>query len=78
MKKKVMIYVEEDCPLCDEALVLLEFLQQFTDFEINQRFIKENDVWLEKYQLAIPVIEIDGSEISGEDIEFTKLEQLLS
>lgn len=70
-------YTKPDCLLCDEALSLLEILQTLYDIDINICDIHERDDWLEKYFLHIPVIDIEGTTLSGEAIEFTQLEQLI-
>jgi len=74
MKKTVLFYTKEDCPLCDEAKTLLQLF--FKGFE--QRNIHDCDEWLLAYQLMIPVIVIDEEEIYGERICYEVLESKLN
>lgn len=53
---KVVVYSKENCCLCDEAKAILRELQ----VEWEEVDIYKNEQWLERYQLMIPVIEIDG------------------
>lgn len=53
---KIVVYSKENCCLCDEAKAILRELQ----VEWEEVDIYKNEQWLERYQLMIPVIEIDG------------------
>ena len=70
-------YTKENCLLCEEALTLLETLKTLYTFEINICDIHANDEWLEKYFLLIPVIDVNGTIVTGKDIHFTYLEQVI-
>ncbi|QPA30629.1 glutaredoxin family protein [Thermaerobacillus caldiproteolyticus] len=59
----VNLYSKVDCPLCEKAKAVLQELQKEYDFQINEIDIYSDDALLEKYQLMIPVVEIDGEEI---------------
>ncbi|MCT2536055.1 glutaredoxin family protein [Aquibacillus koreensis] len=61
--KLVILYTKVNCPLCEDAKQLLEFLQLDHPFELKEVDIYQNDDLLEKYQLMIPVVEIDGVEV---------------
>jgi len=74
---KVIFYTKKVCSLCDDALILLLMFQSKYSFEIEERDIHTNDKWLEKYQLRIPVLEINGQEIDSEEIGYDALEQFL-
>lgn len=56
---RVILYTKENCPLCDDALHLLERLREERPLSIELKDIYKNDKLLEKYQLRIPVIEIN-------------------
>lgn len=71
----INFYTKPDCLLCQEALALLEMLQHIHLFQIDICDIHERDDWLEKYFLHIPVIEIEGTILTGADIEFSRIEQ---
>lgn len=74
---RILFYTRENCLLCEEALVLLDLFRADYKFEIEIRDIYKNDAWLEIYQLIIPVIEINDRQLSGADINFETLEQLI-
>lgn len=73
----IKFYTKPDCLLCNDALTLLETLQTMYNFEIDIRNIHDCDDWLEKYFLHIPVIDIEGTTLLGEAIEFTQIETLI-
>jgi glutaredoxin len=60
---KINLYSKTNCPLCDKAKQVLQELQNEFSFEINEIDIYQDDTLLEKYQLMIPVVEIDGEEV---------------
>jgi len=64
--------------LCDEALMYLKTLQHLHDFKLVIRDIYRKDQWLEAYQLTIPVIELRGQKIYGNEMSLTNIEQFLS
>jgi len=74
---KVTLYTKEVCPLCDDALALLLIFQQKYSFEIEQKDIYQNEEWLERYHLRIPVIEIDCHQIDVQEINYASLEMFL-
>ncbi|MFE7060572.1 glutaredoxin family protein [Sutcliffiella sp. NPDC057660] len=53
-------YTKVDCPLCEKAKVRLQELQSEMDFTIEEVDIYQDDALLEKYQIMIPVVELDG------------------
>ncbi|GGK03479.1 hypothetical protein GCM10007063_27110 [Lentibacillus kapialis] len=73
----IIFYTKENCPLCDEALAMLELLQHEYSFGIEQRDIYTNDEWLERYQLLIPVIHIGTVTLDCEQISYEALEHAL-
>ncbi|WP_110112474.1 glutaredoxin family protein [Bacillus sp. CGMCC 1.16541] len=60
----MILYTRKTCPLCDKAKVVIEELQEEFAFSFNEQDIYEDDQLLEKYQLMIPVVEIDGIEVA--------------
>jgi glutaredoxin len=60
---KVTLYSKVDCGLCEKAKTVLQELQREFSFEIEEIDIYKDDRLLEKYQLMIPVVEMDGEEI---------------
>lgn len=75
IKLVVDFYTKPNCLLCDDALAKLELLQQMYSFQINICNIHERDDWLEKYFLHIPVVEIEDIIITGDEIDFERLEK---
>ncbi|MBP1943553.1 glutaredoxin [Bacillus luteolus] len=63
-KTKIIMYSKLDCPLCMKAKVVLEKLGEEFPITIEEVDIYQDDVLLEKYQIMIPVVEIDGEEIT--------------
>ncbi|MCM3443399.1 glutaredoxin family protein [Metabacillus halosaccharovorans] len=57
--KKVIFYSKENCSLCDKGLAIIHELQEEFDFEYKVVDIYQNDELLEKFQIMIPVIEIE-------------------
>lgn len=60
----INLYSKTNCPLCDKAKQVLQELQKEFSFQINEIDIYQDNVLLEKYQLMIPVVEIDGEEVA--------------
>lgn len=73
MTKEIILYTKETCPLCHDAKILLETILHDYDVVIREIDIYEDDDLLEKYQLMIPVVEIDGEEIDYGQIDPTKV-----
>ncbi|MGM7702823.1 glutaredoxin family protein [Pseudalkalibacillus sp. Hm43] len=67
----VHFYTKENCPLCDQALLILEDLQEELGFTIEERDIHSNDEWLEAYGLMIPVVQV-----AGEDLQYGKIDRI--
>nr|WP_026092540.1 glutaredoxin family protein [Calidifontibacillus oryziterrae] len=60
---QVNFYTRTVCPLCDHAKEILEELKNEYPIEIKEIDIYEDDELLEKYQLMIPVVEIEGVQV---------------
>ena len=60
---QINLYTRTVCPLCDKAKKQLMELASEFQIEIHEIDIYKDDNLLEKYQLMIPVIEIDGEEV---------------
>jgi predicted thioredoxin/glutaredoxin len=57
---KVTLYVGNDCPLCDEALLNLKLAAEDLPLDVEVVDIGQDDRLHEKYMLMIPVLEKDG------------------
>lgn len=60
---KVVLYSKDECCLCDNAKAILQDLQKEFSFQVEEVDIYKDDTLLEKYQIMIPVVEIDGEEV---------------
>ncbi|WP_053218676.1 glutaredoxin family protein [Virgibacillus senegalensis] len=75
--QKVVLYSKPNCPLCEEAKELLLAMQDQYGYELEEVDIYNDDQLLEKYQLMIPVVEIDGQEAGYGRIDLTDLSEFL-
>lgn len=62
--KKVIFYSKENCSLCDKGLAIIHELQEEFDFEYEVVDIYQDDELLEKFQMMIPVVEIEEKVIT--------------
>ncbi len=75
--QKVVLYSKPSCPLCEEAKDLLLAFQDQYGYDLNEVDIYSDDELLEKYQLMIPVVEIDGQEADYGQIEWANVSDFL-
>lgn len=75
--RKVILYTKKNCPLCDEAKYLILTLEGQYNFELEEIDIYQDDQLLEKYQLMIPVVEVDGTEVDFGQIQLANVMQAL-
>ncbi|WP_068672997.1 glutaredoxin family protein [Oceanobacillus sp. Castelsardo] len=73
----INFYTKENCSLCVDAEGLLSIFRHDYPYEIEMRDIYSNDQWLEKYQLLIPIIEVNGKQLNCEEINYDSVEELL-
>ncbi|HET7629575.1 MAG TPA: glutaredoxin family protein [Bacillales bacterium] len=59
----VHFYTKKGCPLCDEGKAITETLAREFAFEFKEIDIYEDDELLEQYQLMIPVVVADGTQL---------------
>ncbi len=73
----VRIYTKPRCSLCDQARRVLEELQTRVTFVLEVLDIREHaDTW-ERYRHAVPVITLDGEEITRLHVDAAALETRL-
>jgi glutaredoxin len=60
----VTLYGRPGCHLCDEARAALERIRREEPFELVERDIEADDDLLRRYLERIPVIAVDGRELS--------------
>lgn len=75
---QIQFYTRTNCPLCDEAKLMLQLVTEDVDFEIEEINIEQNDQIHEKYLIRIPVIEKDGQVIQEGRIDYPTLIEALS
>lgn len=73
----IIFYTKEMCSLCDDAEALLSSLAIDYPHTIEKRDIYSREEWLLKYQLEIPVLEINGEQINCNEISFDTVEAFL-
>lgn len=56
----ITLYTRPNCPLCDEAKMMMELVREDFLFEYEEVNIESDDAIHEKYMLMIPVVEKDG------------------
>ena len=75
----VVLYGRPDCPLCDEARdALLALRAEGKRFELRERNIEEDEGLLREHLERIPVIEVDGTEVSQLAVDPVALRAALS
>ncbi|MBU0904936.1 MAG: glutaredoxin family protein [Firmicutes bacterium] len=75
---QIQFYTRPNCPLCDEAKLMLQLVAEDVDFEIEEINIEQNDQIHEEYLIRIPVIEQDGQVIQEGRIDYPTLFEALS
>ncbi len=65
----ITVYSKPDCHLCDEAVAVLRRLQSEFGFELSELDITEDDQLHRAYFERIPVIALDGEELSEYFVE---------
>ena len=70
---KVQFYSRSNCPLCEEARLMLELVKEDINLHIEEINIEKVDEIHEKYLLRIPVIESNGQIIQEGRIDYPTL-----
>lgn len=73
----IKFYTKEHCPLCDKGLLVLEEIKKDIPLSIEQIDIYKDDTLLEKYQIMIPVVEIDGVEVDYGILSEVKIREFI-
>jgi glutaredoxin len=76
-KMDVIMYTKIGCPLCEKAKRVLIELQEERSFNLQEIDIYQDDSLLEKYQLMIPVVAIDGEEVAFGQIQKVEIRKRL-
>lgn len=63
--KTVVLYTRSDCHLCDEARsAILQIRDRGTQFELREVDIETDDELLARYLERIPVVSVEGEQVS--------------
>ena len=74
----VVVYSRPGCHLCEEALAeIVAFHERGYRFELHEIDIESNDLLLRRYLERIPVVEVDGREVSELILDRAALEARL-
>jgi glutaredoxin len=78
MPRTVTLYGRDGCHLCDDARVVLERVRADTPFRLVERDIETDDDLLRRYLERIPVVAVDGRELSDFFVDEDALRAALS
>lgn len=73
----VKYYTKENCSLCDKGLLVLEQIKKEVPLNVEMIDIYKDDALLERYQIMIPVVEIDGFEVDYGILSEAKIRSFL-
>ena len=73
----VTLYSKPECPLCDEAREALERVRGRAPFELREVDITTDDGLHARYLERIPVVALDGEELSDFHVDEEALERRL-
>ncbi|WP_033542501.1 glutaredoxin family protein [Planococcus sp. CAU13] len=71
------LYTRPNCPLCDEAKLMLHLVQEDFPLEYTEVNIEDDDAVHEKYMLMIPVLEQEGNILLYGNIGYAELLEAL-
>ncbi len=73
----VTVYSKPGCHLCEDALRVLERIQQSAAFELQEINIQHDPALLAEYGEQIPVVLLNGEFLSEYTVDEDRLRQLL-
>jgi glutaredoxin len=74
----VKYYTKENCSLCDKGLLVLDRISKEIPLDIEMIDIYQDDELLEKYQIMIPVVEINDVEVDFGILSEEKIRSFLA
>jgi glutaredoxin len=77
MRPRVTVYSRPDCHLCADAMAALRALQDELGFELRERDIDADEALQRAYFERIPVIALDGEELSDHFLDESLLRERL-
>ncbi|RFU67085.1 glutaredoxin family protein [Bacillus sp. V59.32b] len=73
VKRELLLYTREKCPLCDKAKKILDELVDEIGISYKEIDIYSDDDLLERFGLMIPVLEWQGEMIQYGNLDKTSL-----
>jgi len=73
----VNFYTKEGCHLCEVALEIIDLVAEKIDFQFNSIDITKDEELMMKFDLEIPVIEIDKEIVFVHKVDKQKLISIL-
>ena len=74
---QVTLFTKPGCHLCEEVEAVIARVAKRRKFELVVRNIVENAEEFDRYQYLIPVVQVDGREISQYELTEQQLEEAL-
>lgn len=74
----IIFYTRANCPLCDEARLMLQLVQEDFELDVQEVDIESDEELHEKYMLMIPVIDQDGETVLYGNIGYIELMEALN
>lgn len=74
----ITFYSKENCSICNEGLSVLQMVAEDIPMNIEIVDIYKDDQLLEKYQIMIPVVVVDGVEIDSGILSYIKIKEKLT
>lgn len=78
MAGRLVLYTRARCGLCDEMLAVARPIADRYGFDIESVDIDRDRDLVRRYNTAIPVLELDGTEIARYHLEADALERALA
>ena len=76
-RNTVNFYTKEGCHLCEVALEIIDLIAEKIDFQFNSIDITKDEELMMKFDLEIPVIEIDKEIVFVHKVDKQKLISIL-
>ena len=76
--RRLTLYTGRRCPLCDEALELLERLGPELGFTVDEVDIATDRELLRRYRNEIPVLALDGEALLSAPLEEREVRRVLA
>ncbi|MGF2617819.1 glutaredoxin family protein [Rossellomorea vietnamensis] len=74
---RVVFYTRNQCPLCEDAKLMLNLIKDDIPFFLKEYDIDKSDELTERFGLMIPVVEMDGEIIQYGQIDYFTISKRL-